>query len=142
MNLVCLTILGSDLDMTYNSDRYRNFHVRELDRGGGSQLRRISFPRFCDRSVFDDYRQATITPPYQETGICEPAKEQSRVDRVSQPGIGNGWLVEIESSRRVGLGAARGRNMRASQGTIVSWPLVSQTRLGASSLAEPARWLA
>ena len=37
---------GSDFDMTYNSDRYRNFHVRELDRGGGSQLIRISFPEF------------------------------------------------------------------------------------------------
>ena len=34
MNLVCLTILGSDFDMTYNSDKYLNFHVRELDRGG------------------------------------------------------------------------------------------------------------
>ena len=46
MNLVCLTILGSDFDMNYNSDRYMNFHVRELDKGGGSQLIRISFPEF------------------------------------------------------------------------------------------------
>ena len=35
MNLVCLTILGSEFGVPYNSDRYRNFHVRELDKGGG-----------------------------------------------------------------------------------------------------------
>ena len=77
MNLVCLTILGSDFDMTYNSDRYRNFHVRELDRGGGSQLIRISFPEFLviEASLMIIDKQP-LPPPYLETEICEPAKEQ------------------------------------------------------------------